>query len=1718
MKKRLLSLLLAMTMLASTLPLAAFAESAGAAQPPLEMATPEEGAPEATPAPEVTPAPEAGSEEGEADPAPADLVKVFSAPQTYAAAAALRLGYRENGAPYMDDDTGNIISTANNLYLTRPAGVTPDDEGNYTGYTFELTKPDETTVTLPSVDAKPASSGSVLYWSNKRLDEAGTYTVTVKKAEEEIASGSFKLVAITFYTEDKGEFETEAGDRKTYTGYVMVDSLSRLVFANIPKVNVTAGDGSTFLGWSDQQDQKDYTNIVDFFYNKFKETLAGDAPPAIDVYAVYGTPRVKALEIQYEDKKVASTTETPSPDNPIDLGAVTVGYKGEIEKTLTILNTGNTNNTISQSQKNGDWYKRDLAENGIKLAAGRTTTLTITIQNGLGAGTYTGDFLLSTSSGYFPLFIKFQVKASEAVLKVIPEAATKTYGQILDGSSIGYTLQKGEDPLEGVTLAELGLSLYSPGFLEKADAGSYDYQLQGVLRPGTFASVTLDKTNKVTVSPATPQGDVNASPVTVGSTLSKSQLSGSFTNPENGESVPGALTWDEVEAGTDPVVGDTAGPSPDEHAWTFTPENTTNYKPFQGKTYIELTEKKQTVISHAAEHTFTYTYSGVGYGMRYTANRPGAIEVKYLREGETEWKTEAPRNAGTYDVRASMEETEEYAAATHTDKIVIKQAVANIYYSVKPGVYNGSTQVPAENLTVWPGTVYGPDANKLRAVAHAEYNSADAGLRNVTITVERLEGDAAGNYRLASNTYHTTTTIAPKELGKVRTVDSLEKPYGVELALDASQFTAEGLVEGETLPAEFISEGEPAAADTGSYDITVNLTSGNYTLADTTVDGQLTVTKVKPVLREQVTAGRALKGDPLKNVTLNGEFINPNNPDMVVEGVLDWKNPEQKLGDGDTDTVTWRFTLSEEAAKNYEQPDDGKVTISLVSKEPVGITAHPMTVDYNGQGQALEVTTEPADVLTEVRYRRHVEVAAMALDLNAEEDWSDWTTALPVDAGTYDVDVAAYAGKYSDRADNQVYSLLTISPIAPTVPEAAKQQEVARGTVAGSVVLPRPTGLDGTEVAGSYAWTSAETPVEDDGTELLWTFLSDDPNYTNVSGSTTFTLADDPRTIAAVVYNLPDSLGATDYAVLDVEKSGLKAGDRVTFFNDPEGENAESETVIISEADVQAGRREVALDIDALDDNDGVIYARITSSKKNAPTKLFYRPEAGFTLSDDGGGTDAYISVHPRVPTTVTVLPNSYDYTIVSVDYALVNGGNIVTLEKPAGSKELTCKLHGGTEPGTGAMLTVSVTYAHPDPAKADLDSENFTLTLTIAVACMGTVDTEVVQGPDVPAVKAPDIETLEQSVLTTEDQKQIEEQGAKIVITLDVANADTTVTESDKAKVEALLDKELSADYAVGQYLDITLSKTIDDTSPTPVSQTNKPFPIQVAIPDALKAQAAAGRITGFAIVRVHKGEATLLKDTDSDPDTITFYTDRFSTYAIVYRAAVGNLVVSNEVAGTAADAGQSFTFTVTLDDTAINGKYGDLEFKNGQAVFELKGGDSVAALALPAGVRYTVTQAAVDGYTTTMNGATGTITDGQTQGAAFTNTRNAAPTPTPTAPPTPTPTTPPAPTVTPTTPPVPTTPPAPPTAAPAPAATPRVDEHPEIGAALANGTWGKADGAAAPARTAQPAPAATARPAVVPATADDSHPGLWLALLAVSAVALCTGGIYLYRRRKQK
>ena len=101
------------------------------------------------------------------------------------------------------------------------------------------------------------------------------------------------------------------------------------------------------------------------------------------------------------------------------------------------------------------------------------------------------------------------------------------------------------------------------------------------------------------------------------------------------------------------------------------------------------------------------------------------------------------------------------------------------------------------------------------------------------------------------------------------------------------------------------------------------------------------------------------------------------------------------------------------------------------------------------------------------------------------------------------------------------------------------------------------------------------------------------------------------------------------------------------------------------------------------------------------------------------------------------------------------------------------------------------------------------------------------------------------------------------------------------------------------------------------------------------------------------------------------------------------GDLVVRKVVTGSRGDTGRFFQFRVTLSDKTIKGIYGDMEFKDGIALFQLRHNESKTARSLPVGIRYTVEETNSAGHTVTSTGETGVIRNNSTAEAFFKNYR---------------------------------------------------------------------------------------------------------------------------------
>lgn len=210
----------------------------------------------------------------------------------------------------------------------------------------------------------------------------------------------------------------------------------------------------------------------------------------------------------------------------------------------------------------------------------------------------------------------------------------------------------------------------------------------------------------------------------------------------------------------------------------------------------------------------------------------------------------------------------------------------------------------------------------------------------------------------------------------------------------------------------------------------------------------------------------------------------------------------------------------------------------------------------------------------------------------------------------------------------------------------------------------------------------------------------------------------------------------------------------------------------------------------------------------------------------------------------------------------------------------------GTSDPNTSKPTTDDNTSSGSGETSNPTSTDNTSSTST---PTSGDVSQGVTSGENVPKaeIKTPN-GSLAEAVLTAAELERYKS-GSDIGVALEVSAAEGSVSISDKQLVENTLSK---LSYKLGRYLELQLFKTLENGNKTQVTQTNAPITVSFEIPEALR---AAGR--EYVMIRIHNGEADVLRDYDDSANTITIRTDKFSVYVLAYSESSAN--VNNSQSG---------------------------------------------------------------------------------------------------------------------------------------------------------------------------------------------------------------------------
>ena len=136
-------------------------------------------------------------------------------------------------------------------------------------------------------------------------------------------------------------------------------------------------------------------------------------------------------------------------------------------------------------------------------------------------------------------------------------------------------------------------------------------------------------------------------------------------------------------------------------------------------------------------------------------------------------------------------------------------------------------------------------------------------------------------------------------------------------------------------------------------------------------------------------------------------------------------------------------------------------------------------------------------------------------------------------------------------------------------------------------------------------------------------------------------------------------------------------------------------------------------------------------------------------------------------------------------------------------------------------------------------------------------------------------------SIFTDEEKKNTN--GKNVEVILSVANVNDNVTDDDRK----LIDSVLTPSQKTGIILDITLNVKVDNESKQ-MYETNKEITISTELPENLiNKDTSVDR--KYKVIRIHNGKTDILNaEYDAVTNKLTFATDKFSTYVIVYEDTV--------------------------------------------------------------------------------------------------------------------------------------------------------------------------------------------------------------------------------------
>ena len=456
-------------------------------------------------------------------------------------------------------------------------------------------------------------------------------------------------------------------------------------------------------------------------------------------------------------------------------------------------------------------------------------------------------------------------------------------------------------------------------------------------------------------------GEINATPITYGDTLSDSSITGKMKDPNTGDEVNGTFTW--TDGAVKPDANDRY-----EAEWTFTPDS---------EEYATVTDTATVEVAPKSIEGAVITLEAASLEYNAAEQSPKITGVTLENWDET---------GITYIIKSGDKATDVSDRITLTIKgIGNYTGTATVEWKITPKTVTPTIEVEPCTYTgdALEPTVTLKDGNEVIPTDEytVEYsNNTNAGTGRVTI-----KDIAGGNYVIKEKTQDFTITkaAAPTNIqsGTLTITNGLHKTYSFDLSTLLPKLTAPcdygtitydrkvdtnlgvgsfiTLVDGKT--GELTLDANRSGTDEGQFGtITVTVSTSNYQDITLTIN-VIAKNRITPTGTPTLSKNAITYGDALNTIALSGKLHdNVNNVD--VDGTFEWVDGTHipVVGNGtyaaewifeptDTEkylTISGRSNITVEKAQQY-----GKVSMAgyTYGKTPSTPTLTDRTGDANAQ-------------------------------------------------------------------------------------------------------------------------------------------------------------------------------------------------------------------------------------------------------------------------------------------------------------------------------------------------------------------------------------------------------------------------------------------------------------------------------------------------------------------------------------------------------------------------------------------------------------------------------------------------------------------------------------------------------------------------------------------------------------------------------------------------